>query len=83
MILDKITFNIKKVLETKTGQIMISIILGLGLATLFKKSCENGSCIVYTTPPKDISKKIYKNDKKCFKFKANSTKCNDNSIEAF
>jgi hypothetical protein len=44
----------------------MSIILGLGLSTLFRMSCTSRSCIVYTAP--DFSKKkIIKYNNKCYK----------------
>ena len=80
MLFNKITTKMKNLLDTRTGQIMISIILGLGLAALFKKSCEGGKCIVFQAPSKDITKNIYKQDSKCMKFKSEATKCNKEAI---
>jgi len=73
--------NIKELINSNTGAIIISIILGLGIAALFKKSCEGGKCIVFQAPPKDISNKIYKQDSKCIKFTPETTKCNAKPIE--
>ena len=72
--------NIKELLNSNTGSIIISIVLGLGIAALFKKSCEGGKCIVFQAP-KDISNKIYKQDSKCIKFTPETTKCNAKPIE--
>ena len=80
MIFNKIITSMKNILSTRTGQIRISIILGLGLAALFKKSCEGGKCIVFHAPPKDITKKVYKQDSKCMKFKSEATKCDKDAI---
>jgi|TARA_B110000495_G_C22586076_1_gene351650 hypothetical protein len=74
-------FNIKELINSRTGSIVISIILGLGIAALFKKSCEGGKCIVFQAPPKDISNKIYKHNSKCIKFTPETTKCNKSPIE--
>jgi len=70
-----------EILDNKTGNIIISIILGLGLAALFRKSCEGGQCVVFKAPPKDIEKKIYKHNGKCIKFKSESVKCSKKSIQ--
>jgi len=80
MIFSKITNGMRNILETRTGQLMVSIILGLGLAALFKKSCEGGKCIIFHAPSKDITKKIYKQDSKCMKFKSEITKCTKDAI---
>ena len=58
-----------KSLNTNIGKYMISIILGLGLASLFRKSCEKRNCLVFEAPPLD------KHNGKCYKFKENSVKC--------
>ena len=43
--------NLGKFVHTKTGKIIMSIILGLGLASLFRKVCKNYDCIqLYAVP---------------------------------
>ena len=37
--------HLKRLLNTYTGKMMISILLGLGLATLFRKACNDKNCI--------------------------------------
>jgi hypothetical protein len=59
-------FNIKKFISSRSGVIIMSIILGLGLSTLFRMSCNSRSCLVYSAP--DFSeKKIIKYNNKCYK----------------
>ena len=41
---------IGKILKSKHGKIIISIIWGLGLAALFRKVCEGRNCIVIKGP---------------------------------
>jgi hypothetical protein len=56
-------------LEQKYGKYFISMILGFGLGTLFKKSCNNNNCFIYKVP--DLSKingKSFKYNNKCFKY---------------
>ena len=68
--------NFKRLLTTPLGQIMISIILGLGLATLFRKACNDKNCIVFNGPIiTDIEGKIFKHGEKCYKYSAVSDKC--------
>ena len=67
--------KIKKMLGSRKGIIMLSIILGLGLSCIFKMSCDNRSCIVYKAP--DYSeKKIVKYNNKCYKPTENMETCN-------
>jgi hypothetical protein len=66
--------NIKKFVNSKSGITLLSIILGLGLASIFKMSCDNRSCIIYEAP--DFSdKKIMKYNDKCYEPKEKIEKC--------
>jgi hypothetical protein len=63
-------------LKSYIGRIIISIIWGFGLATLFRKSCKGKRCIILKAPlPDEIKKNIYKFNKKCYKFTPNNIKC--------
>jgi hypothetical protein len=45
----------QRLLHTDTGRIIISIVLGLGIASLFRKVCKDRSCIRFRAPPlKDL-----------------------------
>jgi len=70
-----------RLFKSKEGIIITSIILGLGLASLFKQTCVGKGCvIVKTLPPDEIQSNIYRFDEKCYKYKAHSSKCEENSI---
>ena len=70
-----------KLLESKTGVIMMSILWGLGLACLFRKVCKDRDCIVYHAPNmEEIKKNIFLFDNKCYKYKTETTKCNAKPI---
>ena len=56
---------------------IISIILGLGIAGLFKMSCDSRSCIVYKGPDMNDNKNIKYNNK-CYKAEEVITECSDN-----
>ena len=63
-------------LKNDIGRIIISIIWGFGLATLFRKICKGKKCIILKAPePNQIKKNIYKFDNKCYKFKPINIKC--------
>ena len=69
--------HLSKFIETSTGKFLMSILLGFGLATLFRKVCKGKECIVYYAPPiNEIENKIYKFDYICYKFEKNATTCN-------
>ena len=42
--------NLKRLIYSDVGRIGISIILGLGLATLFRKVCKERNCLVFHAP---------------------------------
>tara|TARA_A100001015_G_C14697861_1_gene597070 strand:+ start:215 stop:454 length:240 start_codon:yes stop_codon:yes gene_type:complete len=70
---------LRRLIYNDVGKTVISIILGLGLATLFRKVCNDRNCIVFKAP--DINKirnQIFKFDNKCYKFVEKIEKCNNN-----
>ena len=60
---------IKDLLETRMGQIIISIILGLGLAAVFRQVCKGPNCVVVNSPDvNELEKYTYKLNDECFKY---------------
>ena len=65
-----------KFVHSRTGKIMMSILLGLGLATFFRAACKGRSCKLMQSPPlEEIEDQIYKFDGKCYKLEKNAVKC--------
>jgi hypothetical protein len=65
-----------KFFHSETGKHMLSIILGLGLASLFRKVCKEKNCLIFKAPPlEEIKDKIYKYNDKCYKYNPISSKC--------
>lgn len=72
--------NFGKFVHTETGKIIMSILLGFGLASLFRTICKDQNCLTFHAPPLDeIKDKIYKTNKKCVKYTPVATKCSLNS----
>jgi YHS domain-containing protein len=68
--------NLKRLLNTPTGVFFISILLGLGLATLFYKACDGKQCINFNGPLIDeIDGKTYKFGEECYKYTFHSAPC--------
>ena len=68
---------IRKLAKNDIGKTVISIILGLGIATLFRKVCNDRDCLVIQGPPiEDVESHIHSFDGRCYKYKAKSTSCN-------
>jgi hypothetical protein len=58
----------------------MSILLGFGLASLFRTVCKNKDCLIFHAPPLDqIKDKIYKSGDKCVKYNSVASKCSSNS----
>ncbi len=71
--------NFGKFVHTQTGKTLMSLLLGFGLASLFRTVCKDKNCIVFNAPPlEEVKEKIYKYDKKCYKYTAVSSKCDPN-----
>lgn len=68
--------RISKLLHSKIGKYFISIALGIGLATLFRKACKDRNCLVFYAPPtQKVNGKIYKFNDKCYTFTENAVSC--------
>lgn len=62
------------------GKVFISIMLGLGLATIFRRICKEKNCLRFRGPIiGDIDGKIYQHGEKCYKYETKSAdKCDEN-----
>jgi hypothetical protein len=68
--------NVSRLLNGKYSKFVISFILGLGIATLFRKACDKKNCMVFKAPPMETMKsKNFKFDGKCYKFEPEAVKC--------
>jgi hypothetical protein len=77
--------HLSKLVHSDTGKYVMSIILGIGIATLFRVTCTGNKCNIYKAPPLDeIEDKIYKFDDKCYKMETTATTCSsENKIYEF
>jgi hypothetical protein len=70
---------IDEIFKSRLGIIIISIIWGLGLSTLFRKACQGRKCqvIVYSGPdPKEISGTYYNyGTPDCYQYTPVLTQC--------
>ena len=69
--------DIKRIINSDRGKIVFSILLGLGLATLFRQSCKTNKCLIFKAPTLDqIKNKLFNYNNKCYKFTEKSVSCN-------
>jgi len=71
--------NFKRLLNTKVGITFISIMLGLGLAVLFRSACNGKDCLNFKGPKfSDINGKVYQFGDSCYKYNTVSGNCDSN-----
>ena len=74
--------DIIKIFRDPKSKIVISIILGLGLATMFRKSCVGRKCIVIKGPKsKDVQGHVYRIEDSCYKYVPHVVKCGKNTLD--
>jgi hypothetical protein len=68
--------HLDKFINSQTGKYLMSMLLGIGLATLFRSVCKGSKCNVIKAPPmEEIDGQIYKINNKCYEMKTNLIKC--------
>ena len=62
--------------KTKQGNILFSIILAFGLASILRIACENANLVIIKGPPlENVQNKIFSFDNKCYSYKIVNTSC--------
>jgi hypothetical protein len=65
-------------MQTKQGNIVVSIVLALGLASLLRLSFQNANMIIINGPPVEQTEgKIFSFDNKCYSYKTVMTSCTE------
>lgn len=68
--------NLKNLLYSPIGKNVLTMILALGLATMFYKACKDDECINFSGPViNEIDGKTYKFGEYCYTYKMKQTKC--------
>jgi hypothetical protein len=70
---------LRRLIYSEVGKYIMSILLGLGLATLFRKVCNDRSCLVFHAPHiNKIKGQVFNFDGKCYTFEEKAERCNKN-----
>jgi hypothetical protein len=65
-----------RVMNENAGSIIVSVILGLGLAAMFRKVCKGDSCVIVKAPNAgEVAKYYWKIDQDCFKYNPRVIPC--------
>lgn len=76
--------NIIKSMHTEFGQVVISIILGIGLASLFRRTCHDEDCYKFQSPKtSEVETNTYLHGGSCYKFNAETKNCTKNKHVTF
>ena len=68
--------HLEKFVNSQNGKILMSILMGLGLATMFRQMCKGKRCRIKSAPPHDdVNGKIYKYNGKCYEFRKLDMDC--------
>ncbi len=68
--------HLEKLFNSEVGKIFVSIILGLGLATLFRTACSGYKCYNFVGPQiQDVKTKTYKFNDKCYSYEEHAVSC--------
>jgi len=78
--------HFEKFLKEGTGRIIMSVILGIGLASLFRQACKGHNCLRFIPPNLDtLTQQIFKVDlgdenggERCVAYETILTKCDSN-----
>ena len=74
--------HLQDFIRSSTSRVVFGIIMGLGLSSLFRKTCHGRSCMVFKAPDMAETKKFtFKYDGKCFTYNVNSEKCDDSRMD--
>lgn len=73
---------INRLTKDPVGSIIFSIIMGLGLAALFRRACNGNDCVVIKSPSVgELDRYVYQIDQSCFKYTPHVVPC-DRPLDA-
>lgn len=68
--------TVSSILNDRFGAVIVSVILGLGLAAVFRATCRGDACIVVHGPPRDqIDRHVYRIDDQCYRYTSYAVGC--------
>jgi hypothetical protein len=61
---------------TPAGQVLVSALFGLALATLFRRVCKDGQCrVLRAAPLADIEGRVFRAGEHCYRYTAYPVQC--------
>ena len=70
---------LQKFINSNQGRVILSILLGFGIATLLRKDWKDRNCLVFNAPSMDkVKGKTFEFDNKCHQYREKNSTCNPN-----
>ena len=67
---------VQQLRENSSLAAFVSILLGFGLASMFRTVCKGNDCVINKGPSiKEVQKNTYRVDDKCYRYNPKTTKC--------
>ena len=74
--------QLAKLLTTDAGRIIISVLLGVGFASVFRKSCEDKDCLSFLAPPtREMRDRVFRYGGDCYKYTPSAVPCDKSKVE--
>ena len=71
-------FDFKRIIHNPIGRILLSILLGLGLACLFYRVCKEKDCIIFHGPViQEVDQKTFEFNDKCYQYEPVPVTCDE------
>ena len=66
----------RDIVTDATGAKVVAVILGFGLAAIFRRACKGNKCVIVKSPGKEaLDKYYYKLEDDCYKYTPYAVKC--------
>lgn len=73
---------LKDVMSKRVGCVVVSALLGLGLATMFHRVCVGRDCVVLKGPSVDtVTRHTWRSGADCFRYKVEDVECPDEAVK--
>ena len=67
--------SLTKYVHSSTGRLVISALLGVGLASIFREVCKERHCMVHVGPTAADLTQTYRWDGRCYKLRGEAVSC--------
>ena len=65
-------------MKSSTGCLLVSCLLGLGMATMFQRVCKDSLCYIMEGPDRaEVHKSIWKSGSACYRYTSYPSKCTE------